>query len=746
MEPRTLFPGIGEAVARRTILRPFDAPTESWADVAERVATGNAALHPSGERDREAMIHHTSAMTMLWSGRHLQHGDASQPERPQSVFSNCATSPTSFMLFAYLLAGSGVGTAYDDALKVVDWTQMPSIRFVLQASHPDYAEAVRDLGFEPHECASMTDANLIVVPDSREGWAQLIEALEVAAFSGLHAGEVWAIDFTQVRHRGSPIGGMQSRPASGPVPLMGAIVKIVEMLIANPGMPKWEQAMRVDHELAATVAVGGARRAARMATKHWKDAEILSFATIKKDGGLWSSNNSIAIDDEFWAALDAKDPKAVELFGIVMQSQYNDGSGEPGLINISALDRDRVRDDTSFAALDPRTLIDRAQYPWSPETLPYLEAITAAAKRMSYRYIVNPCGEIPLSILGGVCIIGDLVPFHTDSFDEFLDAAAVMTRALIRVNLMRPGFRAEVERTNRIGVGLTGLHEYAAKEFGLNWHDLVCESEALLNPQLVDVLNADWPLEQVEQYLPAVKQLKSWDFWSALYRVRLHVTQTARAYSEELGLVTPRTALTIKPAGSTSKLAGLTEGVHLPAMARYLRWVQFQHGSTQIAEYEAQGYPVQHEIRNAKGTVTYPNVAIVGFPTKLPIADLLAEDELVTASEATVDDQFDWLRLLETYWLGDRYGAQVSYTLKWNRADVTYEDYVATMREQLPKVRCVSVMTSDDWKVTEGLYGYSPEQPLPREEFDALVAKISGAATEEIDMDMLRCASGACPI
>ena len=38
----------------------------------------------------------------------------------------------------------------------------------------------------------------------------------------------------------------------------------------------------------------------------------------------------------------------------------------------------------------------------------------------------------------------------------------------------------------------------------------------------------------------------------------------------------PITVTTVKPAGTTSKLFGLTEGAHLPARRQYLRWVQFK--------------------------------------------------------------------------------------------------------------------------------------------------------------------------
>ena len=103
-----------------------------------------------------------------------------------------------------------------------------------------------------------------------------------------------------------------------------------------------------------------------------------------------------------------------------------------------------------------------------------------------------------------------------------------------------------------------------------------------------------------------------------------HLSDAAKdegdAYADELGLARPVTVTTVKPAGTTSKLFGLTEGAHLPARAQYLRWVQFKGtrdaepapgspGSDPLlAEYAARGYPM----RTLK---TFPGMTVVGFPT-----------------------------------------------------------------------------------------------------------------------------------
>ena len=49
-------------------------------------------------------------------------------------------------------------------------------------------------------------------------------------------------------------------------------------------MQPWEQALLLDHHLSVEVQVGGARRAARMATKSWRDPGVLRFIRAKDRG------------------------------------------------------------------------------------------------------------------------------------------------------------------------------------------------------------------------------------------------------------------------------------------------------------------------------------------------------------------------------------------------------------------------------------------------------------------------------
>ena len=749
---------------------------ETWADVAERVAIGNAMLDPRDQRERRvsnqpgpshyvaefsAMRHHLRQASVLMSGRHLQHGDPTQITRNMEVFTNCSTSAMSFLLFYLLLNGSGVGRCYDDGMMQVDWRLMPTVLCAIDGFHKDVTSgeiSALDSRTIEHMYAGKT-IHTFKVPDSREGWAQAVERVETMTFAGCFRNDVLVLEFSDVRPRNSPIGGMQGRPASGPGPIMHAISCLAKLRDAN--MEPWRAAMFADHYLAECVLVGGARRAARMATKYWKDATIFGFIELKRGGFLWSSNNSVMVDLEFWDAVKAvnailldqpnadgnpeanltdkglfhrligksyfnsTEVHAWKVFVSACEASYHDGTGEPGFITVERL---TWNPEGSEQLLDG-DFAESQKYKLTAEGKQLARTLAQVWHRMPFKVITNPCGEIVLNLLGAYCVIADVVPFHAGSAYDFNavdydinwdndaeDAFRTATRALIRTNLMDSLYKKEVARTNRIGVGMTGIHEYAFARFGFGWKDLVDEQ-------------------------------KSIDFWLMLSRFKRAVQQEALLYAKALGVAVPHTDTTMKPAGTTSKLFGLTEGAHLPSMREFLRWVQFRNDDPLIKEYERQGYPV-------KQLKSYSGTTVVGFPTKPTICNLGMSDKLVTAAEATPEEQYQWLRLLEKYWivgvqedgvtpLRDT-GNQVSYTLKYLPGKVSFTQFMRTLLDGQSSIRCCSVMPQSDTSA----YEYLPEQPITKIEFDKIAAAIrrDDALQEDVGQEHVDCASGACPI
>ncbi|PZR92048.1 MAG: ribonucleoside-diphosphate reductase [Stutzerimonas stutzeri] len=746
---RTYFAGMGQAVADRTINRKIqneDGTTrlETWADVAHRVALGSSMLEPRGASfaaaEFQSMNHHLRQASLLMSGRHLQHGDETQPTRNMEVFTNCSTSATTFLLFYLLLNGSGVGRAYDDALIQADFNNMPIVVPVIEWGHADVASG-EITGYLTQRDAEHLyqgrEITLFEVPDSREGWAKALEVIERMTFEKRRE-EVLILQFTSVRPKNSPIMGMQGRPASGPGPLMGAIASIAKL--RDAGMEPWRAALYADHYSAECVLVGGARRAARMATKSWRDATIFGFINVKRGGFLWSSNNSVTIDQEFRTAVEHVHSLAYQhedgphlelrLQSLVFTKQiteleahayrvlralayaaYHDGTGEPGIINQDKL----TQVDAGLEAYADGMFAEGAKFKVDAESLPLMKALAKTVIGMGYNMITNPCGEITLLILGGYCVIADVVPFHAQNDDDAEDAFRTATRALIRTNLMDCLYGREVKRTNRIGVGITGFHEWAYNRFKFTWRDIVDEA-------------------------------KSMAMWQTLSRFKRAIVDEAKRYSDELGVTVPHTNTTFKPAGTTSKLFGLTEGAHLPSMREFIRWVQFRNDDPLVADYEAMGYPV-------KRLKSYSGTTIVGFPTKPAICGLDGGEWVVTAAEATPEEQYEFLRLLEKYWIRGvaedgvtplaESGNQVSYTLKYDPKTVSYDRFLDTLIEGQFSIRCCSVMPQADTSA----YEYQPEQPVTKHQFEMIAAAIANDnAKEDIGFEHVDCGAGGCPV
>lgn len=710
---RKLAKGLGEAVAKRTYLRvDTKGRLEEWAKVADRVAYGNTRLIPAADRSQrkseyELLRKHIANASILMSGRHLQHGDADQPNRNMEVFTNCSTASNSFLLFYLLLNGSGVGRAYDDDLMVVNWDNMPIVRCVLDENHPDFVwgedESVRDA---KHKYAR---AFWYEVPDTREGWAEAVEKIETMAFEKKYKDDLLVIDFSKVRAKGEPIHGMQNRPASGPRPLIRSIQKLAS--VKGSGAEPWRQTMFVDHYLSECVLVGGARRAARIATKTWTDPGIFDFISIKRGGFLWSANNSVAVDEKFWKQKTKHSKKVLEK---ILKASYYDMTGEPGFVNQHKL----VQNDKGFDGYTDGKYAQSKKYQPAKKTQKMLKEIARRANAKYYTQIPNPCGEITLNMLGGYCVIADVVPYYAPTLADAEEAFRAATRALMRVNTMDCLYTREVKRTNRIGVGMTGIHEFAWNQFGYSFRDLINEK-------------------------------KSQDFWQAIARFKRAVLEESISYAKKMGVNVPHTNTTIKPSGTVSKLFALSEGAHLPAMREYIRWVQFRSDDPVIKKYKKLGYPIK-ELKSYQGTTA------VGFPTQPEICKLGMNGQLVTASEATPEEQFKWLMLLEKYWivgvdetgkpLKPDTGNQVSYTLKYDPEKVSYRKFSAMVKKYQSQIKTCSVMP----KVDTTAYEYQPEEAVTANDFMKMIREISanGDSTvlEDIDLEQLKCDTGACPI
>jgi len=448
---------------------------------------------------------------------------------------------------------------------------------------------------------------------------------------------------------------------------------------------------------------------ARIATKSWRDKDVIEFIDIKRVDSeiakLYTANNSITVDAEFWKQAAKPEPShARRVFEAAVGAAYFDQTGEPGFLNVDLL----TNNETGLSKINKDNYISeeyKRTLNLHPKTMEMIEHTLKWVDKKKYKFIVNPCGEIILSMKGGFCVIGDICLANVVDKQDAINAAGLLAKFLMRVNLMPSLYKTEVDRTNRIGVGLTGIHEFAYKNFDLTFWDLLDEN-------------------------------KSFEFWSFIDTLRRAVESSSVDFAEKTNTTIPHTFTTIKPSGTISKVMNCTEGAHLPAMPHYIRWVQYALNDSAVVEHKNRGYPIK-DISSQ-----YSGHCVIGFPTKLPISDLMG-DKVVTSREVSPGEQYEWLRLLEKYWLGGKgSNNQISYTLKYNPKELSYLEFSKMILENQPTVKACSVMPS----INESAYAYVPEERITKEEYDNLVSKIKLLDKEAVDSSRLDCDGGACPI
>lgn len=251
-----------------------------------------------------------------------------------------------------------------------------------------------------------------IVPDSRAGWAELLERTLQCAFYG-------AVPFdysTQlIRGKGAPIKGFGG-VASGPEELVWGIGEIGKLISARKGKQlRPIDCLDVMNIIGHVVVSGNVRRSAQIAIG---DADDLEYLRSKRwDLGIpnWRamSNNSVVcenIDDlpeEFWKGYD--------------------GSGEPfGLINLR------------LAQAIGRT--GETQYP-DPDVQGF-----------------NPCAEQGLEDKETCCLAEMFLPNLT-SYEEFIKVLSLLYRVAkhsLRLKCHAKDTEKIVHKNMRMGIGITG--------------------------------------------------------------------------------------------------------------------------------------------------------------------------------------------------------------------------------------------------------------------------------------------------
>ena len=425
------FGVLGKAVYERTYSRiKPNGDKETWPETVLRVVNGNCNLVPERQIEPEEreklfdLIYHFKAIP---AGRSLWVSGV--PGR-QFLF-NCHNSSWTddvtehfTFLFDELCKGGGVGSNYSNRYiqRYLPVRRQVDLHIVCAGNHRDYAALQERLSpeFSPDWTGSLS------IDDSREGWVQALKTLLEQFWSDGEGRRELILDVSNIRPKGARIKGFGGT-ASGPVPLIVMLQDIAGLLNEKYRRKLTSlDFMMIDHLIATCVVSGNVRRSARMSVKSWKDADVIDFITCKMDEqSHWTTNISLEVDDDFFAACQRRDEQAQQVFNKAVEALMQ--RGEPGFWNRSL---------SQVSEVEPE-LIEST----------------------------NPCGEIALQGFEN-CNLGHVNLAAFDDDRERQEAFRLMTRFLLRNtfgDILNPRQQQVVQKNRRIGVGFFGYQTWLVK-------------------------------------------------------------------------------------------------------------------------------------------------------------------------------------------------------------------------------------------------------------------------------------------
>ena len=338
MTPDFGFNGLGEVVFRRT----YSRDNEDWSDVVIRVVQGaisirkehyvrNSLRWDDDHWQPWARDMAISLFKMEWlpPGRGLwMMGTDFVYERGSMALNNCSACDTK-----------------DDLVHCAEWTMDGLMNGV-------------GVGFSTNwrgtaTAADKADNEMIVIPDSREGWVQSLISLMCAYIDSPRYGKnkFPIFDYSQIRAKGLPIKGFGGQ-SSGHEPLKKMHTRIEgyldafcagELVVPSKEATDWAPATEevtkpyshtrliadIFNSIGACVVAGNVRRSAEIALGDVHDKDFINLKNYEMNPERmeigWMSNNSVTLkpDDGF------------EDFSYIPDmAKRNVDNGEPGMINL----------------------------------------------------------------------------------------------------------------------------------------------------------------------------------------------------------------------------------------------------------------------------------------------------------------------------------------------------------------------------------------------------------------------------
>ena len=385
---------LAKIVFRRTYARKDAGTLETFEQAVERIIRGNTSGQNVSQQEIDRLYYFLLNRKAGPAGRGWWFSGApSHKLIGGSALCNCwGLEGNDWMNFVFamdlLMLGGGVGMSMEHRYV----SKLPRVKRGVSIKHRDTRDAI------------------FIVPDSREGWCELIRRVLKAYF---YDGKSFEYSTICIRGAGEAIKGFGG-VSGGPLPLVNLVDKLCKLLTSREGHSiRPIDAADILCAIAECVVSGNVRRSALMIMGDPFDKEFLK-AKRWDLGPLPSQrsngNFSVVCDDVddlhplFWKTFEVGEP-----FGVINRTNIQKYG------RMGELKKDNAT-------------------------------------------LVNPCGEATLES-GEGCNLQELPLPNLDSVEEFEEAARLMHRWGKRVTQEKyhiPLCDEAMKRNRRIGTGITG--------------------------------------------------------------------------------------------------------------------------------------------------------------------------------------------------------------------------------------------------------------------------------------------------
>ena len=292
--------------------------------------------------------------------------------------------------------------------------------------------------------ALFNSEDLIVVQDSKEGWAKALRKL----IAMLYSGEIPKFDTSKVRPAGAKLKTFGGR-ASGPAPL----IDLFQFVIGKFKEAKGRKLSSIEcHDIMCkigeVVVVGGVRRSAMISLSNLSD-DRMRYA---KSGNWWENNPQRGLANN--SVSYTEKPDAVS-FLREWTALVESGSGERGIFNRQASKKQAAKNGR-------RKLYEDDVIAWNDAPANKGWERLESKQKVAYEFGTNPCSEIILRPYQ-FCNLTEVVIRATDTLEQLENKVRIATilgtiqSTYTKFPYLRKIWQTNTEEERLLGVSLTGI-------------------------------------------------------------------------------------------------------------------------------------------------------------------------------------------------------------------------------------------------------------------------------------------------